>query len=103
MWVIARLGKPWFRAPPSGGRDGANIISFTDTARNRMSFEIACKVVGLALFFFNAGNLTEADVLFNPRNSFSTTAESPQDLTNTGQVDVQSVALHELGIVIGPR
>lgn len=88
-------------AVASGGRDGVSIITMADTAPNRQSFEMAGGAIGLALFFSQGANLTEADVLFNPGRNFTTALESQEELRDSDLFDVQAVATHELGHSIG--
>ncbi|MBI4516079.1 MAG: matrixin family metalloprotease [Deltaproteobacteria bacterium] len=87
----------------SGGRDGVNLVSFADTTPNREIFEMAggAAVVGLTLYFYSGSELIEADVLFNPALAFTTTLATDEELQDAGQFDVQAVATHEFGHVIG--
>ncbi len=88
----------------SAGSDGINLISFANTQANRQAFEMAGgnAVVGLTLSFFRVGGeITEADVIFNPALQFSTTLDTDTALRAAGQFDVAAVATHELGHVIG--
>ena len=87
----------------SGGNDRINIISFADTPANRQAFEMAGgnAVVGLTLFFFSGSEIVEADLLFNPALQFTTTLETDYDLETAGAFDVEALATHELGHVLG--
>lgn len=87
----------------SGGQDGANIITFADTPSNRSAFEMAGgnSVVGLTLSFSVNSDLVEADLLFNPSLQFTTTLDTDAELRDAGLFDIEAVATHELGHVIG--
>ncbi len=87
----------------SGGLDGASIISFADTPANRQVFEMAGgnAILGITLYFFSGVNVTEADLLFNPSVQFTTTLASDAALNAAQEADVEAVATHELGHVIG--
>ena len=87
----------------SGGLDGASIVSFADTPANRQVFEMAGgnAVLGITLYFFSGATISEADLLFNPSVQFTTTLASDAALNAAQQADVEAVATHELGHVIG--
>ncbi|HUI27680.1 MAG TPA: matrixin family metalloprotease [Candidatus Kryptonia bacterium] len=90
-------------AVTSGGQDGVNIVSFADTPANQQVFEMAGgnAVIGLTLYFYSANDIIEADLLFNPALQFTTTLDSDTALYDAGLFDVEAVATHELGHVIG--
>lgn len=85
----------------SAGRDGDSIISFADTSANAAQFEMAGEPIGLTLYFFEDEALIEADVLFNPRQQFTTTAGNEDEIEAQEAADVEAVAVHELGHAIG--
>jgi hypothetical protein len=87
----------------SVGMDGVNIISFADTTDNRSAFEMAGgdAVIGLTISFFADSDLVEADLLFNPAVQFTTVLSTDAALQDANEVDVEAVATHELGHVIG--
>src|SRR5437867_1367203 len=58
-------------------------------------------VVGLTLSIFSGSELIEADLLFNPALQFTTTLETDEALQAAGAFDVEAVAAHELGHVLG--
>ena len=73
-------------------RDMQHVIVFVDTPENR-------SVVGSALAitvasFYSDGTIADADIVFNPTITFSTTLAP-----NT--YDLQSVATHEMGHALG--
>ncbi len=87
----------------SGGNDGVNLISFAATPENQQALEMAGNPVGLTLVFFHDDEITETDVLFNSLAQFTTTLNSDAELeaTQPPLQDVEGVATHELGHVIG--
>jgi hypothetical protein len=88
-------------AVESGGRDGDSIVSFAATDANRAVFEMAGEPTAVTLYFFQNDTLTEADILFNPNVTFTTTAHSDAELRAADLVDVEAVTVHELGHVLG--
>ncbi len=87
----------------SAGSDGVDIITFADTPTNRSMFEMAGGngVVGLTLLFSSGSDIVEADLMFNPALQFTTTLDNDDALYDAGLFDVEAVATHELGHVIG--
>ena len=72
--------------------DRSNLVSFADTDRGRSVLGLA---VGITLLFWNNdGVLTDTDILFNPRHSYSTTLQP-------GTFDIQATMTHELGHALG--
>ena len=85
----------------SAGSDGVNVITLADTAANRQALEMAGGPVGLTLSFFQGADLKEADILFNPAMRFTTTLDTDGALSDAMLHDVEAVATHELGHLIG--
>src|SRR5262249_46962946 len=76
------------------GRDGLNIVSFSDTSGLLGSSTIAAT---FSFFRTDAGgqySTEEADIIFNTALEFSTSAEE-------GKFDIQSVLTHEIGHLLG--
>lgn len=73
------------------GQDGTNLISFVDTG---FAFNGALGVTRL-FFSVSTGQISEADIVFNPAVSFAT--RNPL----SGVADVQEVATHEIGHFLG--
>ena len=77
-------------AEPSSNR--TNLVSFADTDRTRSILSMA---VGITLLFWDGdGALTDTDILFNPRHSYSTTLRPDT-------FDIQATMTHELGHALG--
>jgi hypothetical protein len=72
--------------------DNRHVIVFLDTPDNRSVIGSALAVTVAS--FFNDGSIVDADILFNPTVTFSTTLAP-----NT--YDLQSVATHEMGHALG--
>lgn len=85
----------------SAGQDGHNVITFVDTPDNRNAIEMAGDPLGLTLSFFVNGELIESDVIFNPTVLFSTTVDTDTELFEKGLQDIETVATHEFGHVVG--
>jgi len=66
------------------GRDGNNVISFGDLGGST--------IIGQAITYMSGSTILEADILFNTRFSWSTATPTPG-----GSMDLESIALHELG------
>jgi hypothetical protein len=91
-----------FTSVASGGIDGRNIITFADTEANREIFEMGGGGgIALTLFAFRDGRLIEADILFSPDRTFTTTIESQTELELARMFDIEGVAFHEIGHAIG--
>jgi len=83
--------------------DGTNLVTFSDTEFNFPSAVIA---VGIATSFtvdslyagrhYRAGQIVDADMVFNPTKQFRTSTDGP-----ASGVDIQSVATHEAGHLLG--
>jgi hypothetical protein len=75
------------------GRDGMNVVSFTDTSAPMGSSTIAAT---FSFFKRDTSGLTidEADIAFNAALDFSTSAEQ-------NKFDIQSVLTHEIGHLLG--
>ena len=76
------------------GRDGMNVVSFTDD-----STPLGSSVIAATFSFFradSAGGLVfdESDIIFNPAQQFSTSAED-------NKFDIQGVLTHEIGHLLG--
>src|SRR5215813_10522979 len=71
------------------GRDGLNVVSFSDTSGLLGSSTIAAT---FSFFRTDAGQLAidEADIIFNTTLNFSTSVED-------NKFDIQSVLTHEIG------
>ncbi len=77
-------------ANPSSNR--TNLVTFADTDRTRSILGMA---VGITLLFWDGdGALTDTDILFNPRHSYSTTLRPDT-------FDIQATMTHELGHALG--
>jgi hypothetical protein len=76
---------------PPGFQDGRTTLGFLD----RPDLE---RVLGATSFLLDAqtGEVVEADVFFNTRFTWSTAASGEQ-----GRIDLESVALHEIGHLLG--
>ena len=76
---------------PPGFRDGRTTLGFLD----RPDLE---RVLGATSFLLDAatGEIVEADVFFNTRFSWSTASAG-----EPGRIDLESVALHEIGHLLG--
>jgi hypothetical protein len=76
---------------PPGFQDGRSTLGFLD----RPDLE---RVLGATSFLLDAqtGELVEADVFFNTRFTWSTAAQG-----ETGRIDLESIALHEVGHLLG--
>jgi Matrixin/Carboxypeptidase regulatory-like domain len=96
-------GTPIVKAP---GYDEINLIT-----TNLSASEYGSSALGLTMtYFFDqggvvdefnrpidfAGQILEADIFFNPEVQFSTSATTPPD-----KIDLQSVATHEVGHLLG--
>jgi hypothetical protein len=76
---------------PPGGPDGRTTFGFLD----RPELD---RVLGATSFFLDqrTGEIIEADIFFNARFTWSTAAAG-----EPGRVDLESVALHEIGHLLG--
>jgi hypothetical protein len=75
----------------AGASDTVNLISFGDTT---YPFGSGTLAVTLSYFSSSTGIVSEADILFNPNQPWSTSGES-------GRYDIQSVMTHEIGHFVG--
>jgi hypothetical protein len=75
------------------GRDGLNVVTFTDN-----SAPLGSSIIAATFSFFRTENgqllFDESDIAFNPALDFSTSAESDK-------FDIQSVLTHEVGHLLG--
>jgi hypothetical protein len=80
----------------SAGEDATNLITMSDTPVNRQLIGDADGPVALTRVVFNVSNgrISEADIILNPGNKFSTTLAP-------GTYDLQSIVTHELGHLLG--
>jgi hypothetical protein len=86
-----RLSYQGMTTAPAEGTDGRNTIGFLD----RPDLD---RVLGATSFMIDAqtGAIFEADIFFNTTFAFSVAPEG-----QSGRVDLESVALHELGHLLG--
>lgn len=89
--AMVRLSYQGMTSAPAEGTDGRNTIGFLD----RPDLD---RVLGATSFMIDAttGAIYEADIFFNTRFVFSVAAEG-----QPGRVDLESVALHEFGHLLG--
>ncbi len=81
----------WAQKPGASGQDSLNVIYFLNTWDANLSNEQARTTI-----YWSANRITEADILVDAKNfTFSTTGPQP------GQVDLQSLVLHEFGHALG--
>ncbi len=80
----------------TGGEDGTNLITMADTPGNRQLIGDADGPVALTrvVFSVGTGKITEADIILNPDDRFSTNLAP-------GTYDLQSIVTHELGHLLG--
>ena len=80
----------------SASEDGTNLITMSDTPANRLLIGDAEGPVALTRVVFNVSNgrISEADIILNPDDKFSTTLAP-------GTYDLQSIVTHELGHFLG--
>lgn len=86
-----RLSYQGMTSAPAEGTDGRNTIGFLD----RPDLD---RVLGATSYMIDAqtGAIFEADIFFNAAFAFSVAPEG-----QAGRVDLESVALHELGHLLG--
>jgi len=89
---ILNLAPPEPTAASAAELDGRNVVTFADTPEHR---SIVGGAIAVTLLFSNFdGMLTDTDVVFNPAEPFSTTAEPDA-------FDLEGILVHELGHAIG--
>lgn len=89
--AMVRLTYQGMTGAPAEGTDGRNTIGFLD----RPDLD---RVLGATSFMIDAttGSIYEADIFFNSSFVFSVAADG-----QAGRIDLESVALHELGHFLG--
>lgn len=87
-----RFEEPRLDPLESAQRDGVNMITFADTARNRSAVGDAVAVT--FLFSDVSGALTDTDIVFSPTLPFSTTLQPDT-------FDIEATLAHELGHALG--
>lgn len=70
--------------PSDWARDGRNVISFADLGSSL--------IIGQAITYMSGSTILEADIQFNTQFAFSTATPTPG-----GSMDLETIALHELG------
>lgn len=81
----------WAQKPGLPAQDGLNVIYFMNTWEANLNNEQARTTI-----YWSANRITESDILVDAKNfSFSTAEAKP------GQVDLQSLVLHEFGHALG--
>lgn len=78
--------------------DGVNSVIFTN---NVFGESFGAGVLAITYYWTSAGNLTEADVLFNKAQSFDSYRGDLQFVSGRPIVDIRRVLLHELGHALG--
>src|SRR5262245_19048791 len=73
----------------NGGTDGTNVISFRDE-----DYPFGSGVIAIILSTTSSGHFMDADILFNPALSFSTSGA-------TDIFDIQAIATYEIGHFLG--
>jgi Matrixin/FG-GAP-like repeat len=103
MWnqVITRiqLGRVFSSGPQPAQHDGINSIAFSTTVFGQTWSPSA---YGVTIIWYSGSNMTEADVLFNSTKIWDS-YRGPLRFNANGNLkaDIQRVAVHELGHVIG--
>lgn len=83
-----------------GSRDGKNSISWVNEGWSSLSFNPPSNALAVTLSSFDSssGNIIDADIYFNGQNFDWAVIEGDEDLD---KVDVQNIATHEIGHMIG--
>ncbi len=90
-----RFAEPQLTSLESGRfNDGISLITMADTAENTQLLGPNTLALTRLVFSPSTGTINESDIIFNPRFNFSTNL-APDTF------DIQSVATHELGHVLG--
>ena len=76
------------------GNDDINLI--TTNLTEQEFFALGAGAIGLAIPSSIDGVIVDADIMFNPATAFSTESTTPSD-----RIDLESVATHEIGHLLG--
>jgi hypothetical protein len=78
------------------GLDGVNLITANLTPADWAAYGVDAMSLTNVFSSTTTGQIVEADILFNPNVTFST-----GNITPTGSADLQAVATHEIGHLLG--